>query len=54
MTMTGTVITTTRDQSGNVLSQTTGEYYRSWGMDPPSSMGRQLIFVDYSDLSAAA
>ena len=54
VTLTGTVITTTRDQSGNVLSQTAGEYYRSWGLQPPSSPGRQLIFVDYSDLSTAA
>ena len=54
VTLVGSVVTTTRDQAGNILSQTTGEYNRSWGLDPPSSMGRQLIFVDYSDLRTAA
>ena len=53
VTLTGSVVTATRDQAGNILSQTTGEYYRSWGLDPPSSPGRQRIFVDYSDLQIA-
>jgi hypothetical protein len=53
ITVTGTVTLVTRDQSGRLLSQTTGPYSRSWSMDDKQPDGGQPIFNDFSDLALA-
>jgi hypothetical protein len=51
VTLHGTSILITRDTSGNVLSQSSSTYAKSWGLfgDGPY----QIIFVDYTDLAPA-
>jgi hypothetical protein len=49
----GTSTFTTRDASGNVLSQSTTPYSKSWGLDTSSSGSHQVIINDYTDLAPA-
>ncbi|HVH65505.1 MAG TPA: hypothetical protein VM674_05670, partial [Candidatus Acidoferrum sp.] len=49
----GTTTFTTRDASGNVLSQTSSPYSKSWGLDTSSTGSYQLIINDYTDLAPA-
>jgi hypothetical protein len=49
----GTSTFITRDASGNVLSQSSTPYSKSWGLDPSTSSGHQLIVNDYTDLAPA-
>ena len=44
----GTATLTTKDASGNVLSQASSPYAKSWGLG-----GGNLIINDYTDLAAA-
>jgi len=53
VTLTGTSTFITRDASGNVLSQSSTPYSKSWGLDTSSSGSHQLIINDYTDLSPA-
>jgi hypothetical protein len=53
LTLTGTVTMITKDQSGHVLSQTSGPYSRSWSLGGVAPDGRLLIDQDYSDLALA-
>jgi hypothetical protein len=48
----GTATLTTRDASGNVLSQTSGPYDKSWGL-AGSKSGSNTIINDYTDLALA-
>lgn len=48
----GTATLTTRDASGNVLSQTSGPYDKSWGL-AGSKSGSNTIINDYTDLAPA-
>jgi hypothetical protein len=48
----GTAILTTRDASGNQLSQTSAPYAKSWGLAKGND-GSMLIINDYTDLAAA-
>jgi hypothetical protein len=52
VTLHGTAILITRDASGNVVSQTSSPYDKSWGIagDPG---GLQRIYVDYTGLAPA-
>lgn len=49
----GTSTFITRDASGNVLSQSSTTYSKSWGLDSSTSSGHQLIVNDYTDLAPA-
>jgi len=49
----GTSTFITRDASGNVLSQSSTPYSKSWGLDSSTSAGHQLIVNDYTDLAPA-
>ena len=49
----GTSTLITRDASGNVLSQTSTPYSKSWGLDCCSSGSHQVIINDYTDLAPA-
>jgi hypothetical protein len=49
----GTSTLITRDASGNVLSQTTTPYSKSWGLDSSTSGTHQLIINDFTDLAPA-
>jgi hypothetical protein len=49
----GTSTFITRDASGNVLSQTSSPYSKSWGLDPSTSGSHQVIINDYTDLAPA-
>jgi hypothetical protein len=49
----GTSTFITRDASGNVLSQSSTPYSKSWGLDTFSSGSHQLIINDYTDLAPA-
>jgi hypothetical protein len=49
----GTSTLITRDSSGNVLSQTSTPYSKSWGLDIGSSGSHQVIINDYTDLAPA-
>jgi hypothetical protein len=53
VTLEGTATLTLRDASGNVLSQTTGPYKKSWGLDGGWNGDHQLIGNDYTDLAPA-
>jgi hypothetical protein len=53
ITLTGTITLITRDQSGNVLSQTSGPYNRSWSVGTTGSDGRLQIDTDYTGLALA-
>ena len=52
--LTGTATLTTRDASGNVLSQASAPYAKSWGLGATSPDGTHaLIANDYTDLALA-
>jgi hypothetical protein len=53
VTLQGTSTFITRDASGNVLSQSTTAYSKSWGLDTSSSGNYQVIINDYTDLTPA-
>jgi hypothetical protein len=53
VTLTGTSTFITRDASGNVLSQTTTPYLKSWGLDTSANVSHQVIINDYTELSPA-
>ena len=53
ITLNGTATLITRDQSGNVLSQTTSAYSKSWSIAAIAPDGHLLIDQDYSDLRLA-
>src|SRR5438876_781005 len=53
VTLTGTSTFITRDASGNVLSQSSTPYSKSWGLDTSASVGHQVIINDYTELSPA-
>jgi hypothetical protein len=53
VTLTGTSTFITRDASGNVLSQTTTPYSKSWGLDTFAGVSHQVIINDYTELSPA-
>ncbi len=44
----GTATLTTRDASGNVLSQTTTSYAKTWGLENNPNFSYQLIAIDYT------
>jgi len=52
VTLHGTSTFTTRDASGNVLSQSSTPYAKSWGLDT-SNPGHPVIINDYTDLAPA-
>jgi hypothetical protein len=52
VTLTGTSTFITRDASGNVVSQSSTPYAKSWGLDT-SGTGRPIIINDYTDLAPA-
>ena len=53
VTLTGTSTFITRDASGNMLSQSSTPYSKSWGLDTSSSGSHQVIINDYTDLAPA-
>ena len=53
VTLTGTSTFITRDPSGNVVSQTSTPYSKSWGLDTSSNGSHQVIINDYTDLTPA-
>jgi hypothetical protein len=54
VTLTGTATLTTREASGNVLSQTSSPYSKSWGLGSPSADGTHAVIgADYTDLALA-
>ena len=53
VTLTGTSTFTTRDASGNVISQTSTPYSKSWGLDTSSNVSHQVIINDYTELAPA-
>ena len=53
VTLTGTSTFITRDASGNVLSQTSTPYSKSWGIDTAAGVAHQVIINDYTDLAPA-
>jgi Na+-translocating ferredoxin:NAD+ oxidoreductase RnfD subunit len=64
LTLIGSVTLVTRDRSGNVISQTTAPYNRSWSVQgvspacesdlpPPGECERRLIDTDYTGLALA-
>jgi len=53
VTLQGTSTFTTRDASGNVISQTSTAYSKSWGLDTSANGTQPLIINDYTDLAPA-
>jgi hypothetical protein len=53
VTLHGTSTFTTRDSLGNVLSQSSTPYSKSWGLDTSTSGSHQVIINDYTDLAPA-
>jgi hypothetical protein len=53
VTLTGTSTFITRDASGNVISQSSTPYSKSWGLDSSSTGSPQPIINDYTDLAPA-
>jgi len=53
VTLTGTSTFITRDASGNVLSQTSTPYSKSWGLDTAAGVSHQVIINDYTELAPA-
>jgi hypothetical protein len=49
----GTATYTTRDASGNVVSQTSSAYSKSWGLGGTKDGSNQIIINDYTDLALA-
>lgn len=53
VTLQGTSTFITRDSSGNVLSQSTTPYAKSWGVDISGGVDHRVIINDYTDLAPA-
>jgi hypothetical protein len=53
VTLTGTSTFTTRDASGNVISQTSTPYSKSWGLDTSANVNHEVIINDYTELAPA-
>jgi hypothetical protein len=53
VTLKGTSTFITRDASGNVLSQSSTPYSKSWGLDSSATVSHQVIINDYTDLAPA-
>ena len=53
VTLKGTSTFITRDASGNVLSQSSTPYSKSWGLDITANVSHQVIVNDYTDLAPA-
>ena len=53
VTLKGTSTFITRDVSGNVLSQSSTPYSKSWGLDVTANVSHQVIINDYTDLAPA-
>jgi len=53
VTLHGTATLTTRDASGNVVSQTSSTYAKSWGVFTASGDPYGRIFIDYTGLAPA-
>jgi hypothetical protein len=53
VTLTGTSTFTTRDASGNVISQTSTPYSKSWGLETAANVSHQVIINDYTELQPA-
>jgi hypothetical protein len=53
VTLIGTSTFITRDASGNVLSQTSTPYSKSWGLDTAAGVSHQVIINDYTELTPA-
>ena len=53
VTLHGTATLITRDASGNVLSQTSAPYSKSWGLGNFPDAGSAVIVNDYTDLTPA-
>jgi len=53
VTLHGTSTFTIRDAAGNVLSQSSTPYSKSWGLDTASTANHQVIINDYTDLAPA-
>jgi hypothetical protein len=53
VTLKGTSIFITRDSSGNVLSQSSTPYSKSWGLDTSATVSHQVVINDYTDLAPA-
>jgi hypothetical protein len=53
VTLTGTSTFITRDGSGNVISQTSTPYSKSWGIDTAAGVTHQVIINDYTELAPA-
>ena len=53
VTLHGTAALTTRDAAGNVVSQTSSTYDKSWGVFAASGETYDRIFVDYTGLAPA-
>jgi hypothetical protein len=49
----GTATLITRDASGNVVSQTSSPYAKSWGLGASADGSSQVIINDYTDLAPA-
>jgi len=53
VTLTGTSTFITRDAAGNVLSQSSTPYSKSWGLDTAAAVSHQIIINDYTELAPA-
>jgi Na+-transporting NADH:ubiquinone oxidoreductase subunit NqrB len=53
VTLHGTSTLITRDAAGNILSQTSTPYAKSWGLDTPSPGSHRVIINNYTDLAPA-
>ena len=53
VTLKGTSTFITRDASGNVLSQSSTPYSKSWGLDTAANVSHQVIINDFTDLAPA-
>jgi hypothetical protein len=53
VTLKGTSTFITREASGNVLSQSTTPYSKSWGLDITANVSHLVIINDYTDLAPA-
>jgi hypothetical protein len=53
VTLKGTSTFITRDASGNVLSQSSTPYSKSWGLDITANVSHLVIINDYTDLAPA-
>ncbi|HEX9095347.1 MAG TPA: hypothetical protein VF990_04515, partial [Candidatus Dormibacteraeota bacterium] len=53
VTLKGTSTFITRDASGNVISQSSTPYSKSWGLDVTANVSHLVIINDYTDLAPA-